>query len=478
MANQLPITNFVNVSVTQLSPGIGNYNTSNVGLFTDEAPNLGTFGNLGYAAYLEPTQVGIDFGTNSKTYQMAVSLFSQQPNILTGSGELIVVLMTNAVKHLAFSGTPASGTFLLTYNANSSAAINWNDTASQIQVKARALPGLEEVVVSGSMATSLDIKMAGIYAPLALTTSSNTLMTSVPAAITITITTPTAAETLANAITRTSTLVQYFGVIADETADVMGQTDVLAAAAIIQALNKIALFVGNDPADIAQGGLLDLLRSGSLTKGRALYYGDDVDLNCLEYMAAYAGRGFSVDFSGSNTTTTMNLKVLAGIQPDPTITQTQLDLAKAAGADTYASYQGVPAIDSTGANQYFDQVYNREWFVGALQVAGFNYLAQSSTKIPQTESGMDGLKGSYRNICEEAVTNQYLAPGTWTSATTFGNQAQFLLNIAQRGYYIFSTPISQQNAADRADRKAPLVQIAGKEAGAIQSSNVVVTINP
>jgi hypothetical protein len=90
---------------------------------------------------------------------------------------------------------------------------------------------------------------------------------------------------------------------------------------------------------------------------------------------------------------------------------------------------------------------------------------------------MDGLKGAYRNICNQAVTNQYSAPGTWTSSTTFGNQVLFLQNIIQYGYYIYSQPISQQLATARDARQAPLCQIALKEAGAIQSSDVIVYVN-
>src|SRR5690606_2514858 len=124
-------------------------------------------------------------------------------------------------------------------------------------------------------------------------------------------------------------------------------------------------------------------------------------------------------------------------------------LTVAAGADTYVSFQGSPSVNCAGSNRFFDQVYNLGWFIGALEIAGFNYLKQSSTKIPQTENGVDGLKGAYRAVCEQAVTNGYCAPGTWTSPTTFGNQANLLENVEQRGYYIYSQPISQQSQADR-----------------------------
>lgn len=373
--NQLQLSNVINISVSQAQQGISNYNTSNLAIFSTETPSP-VFTD-GFKIYLEPTEVGDDFGTSSVTYKMALAVFSQQPNILANGGYLVVIPFEPS-------------------------------------------------------------------------------------------------ETLDAAITRTSDLVQYFGLMSTQ---IESGADMLAAAAVVQALNKIAFFVQKASASIQPGGDLDDLRTGGFTQSRGLYYGSTLDLDALIMQASYAGRGLSVNFSGSNTTITMNLKDLTGVQPDPTITQTLQNAATLAGADTYVSLQGVPKVLCSGANAFFDQVYNLRWFVGALQVAGFNYLAQSSTKIPQTENGMDGLKGAYRAVCEQAVTNQYSAPGLWNSPTTFGNQADMLANIAQRGYYVYSLPIAQQSQADREDRKAPLVQIALKEAGAIHSSTVIVYVN-
>lgn len=372
---QLQITNIIDISVSATPVGAGAYSTSNLAIFSSETPDP-VFDD-GYKIYLEPTEVGTDFGSDSVTYQMANAVFSQQPNILAGGGYLVVIPLESS-------------------------------------------------------------------------------------------------ETLGAAVTRTADLVQYFGLMSTT---IESQVDMLAAAAIVQPLNKIAFFVQKASASIDTGGSLDLLRSGGFTQSRGLYYGTSVTTDALVMQAAYAGRALSVNFSGSNTTSTMNLKDLTGVQPDPTMTQTLFNKGKAAGADMYVSFQGVPKVFSTGANSYFDQVYNLQWFVGALQINGFNFLAQSSTKVPQTEAGMDGLKGAYRQICEAAVTNAYVAPGSWTNPTTFGNQADLFSNISQLGYYIYSQPVSQQLQVDRAARKAPLVQIAIKEAGAIQSSSVIVYVN-
>lgn len=281
------------------------------------------------------------------------------------------------------------------------------------------------------------------------------------------------AETLSAAITRTQGLVSYFGIITDHTLETIGSTDVLATGAIVQDINAIALLVGSTTASIS--GIITELTESDLTQTRGLYYGGSTAAVLMA--AAYAGRGFSTEFDGSLTTQTMHLKPLTTILPDTSMTQTILNNAIAAGADTYPSISGIPSVFCSGANDYFDNVDNLQWFVGALQAAGFNYLAGTGTKIPQTEQGMNGLKQAYRAICQQAIANGYLAPGSWTSPTTFGNQADFFSNIASFGYYIYSEPVSQQNATDRAARKAPLVQIAIKLAGAIQSSSVVVYVN-
>ncbi len=75
---------------------------------------------------------------------------------------------------------------------------------------------------------------------------------------------------------------------------------------------------------------------------------------------------------------------------------------------------------------------------------------------------MTGLKGALRQVCLQAVNNGYLAPGAWNSSTTFGNLADFYNNITQFGFYIFSTPISQQSGNRTAKTiagKSPLYKL-------------------
>ena len=242
----------------------------------------------------------------------------------------------------------------------------------------------------------------------------------------------------------------------------------------VQALgDKILILPSSTYSDVA-GAFTDI-KDALDTRTRCLYHGDADEK--LAFAAAYAGAGFSVNYGASNSTLTMNLKQLATVATDDKITQAYRDACLAAGVDIYASVAGIPAVLSSGGNDYFDNVLNTIWFVSALKVAGFNALAQVASKVPQTEAGISLLKSAYRTVCQQAVNNAFVAPGSWTSPETFGVQADFFANISGFGFYIYSQPVNLQSVADRTARKAPVIQIAAKLAGAVHSSNVIVSLN-
>lgn len=377
MSNQLDITNVITISLSAAQTGLGEYNVNNLAIFSGETPET-SFGDLGYKIYKAPKEVGVDFGTTSTTYKMALSVFAQTPNILNGDGYLVIIPFASS------------------------------------------------------------------------------------------------SETLATAISRADSLVQFFGILSTKDYD---DEEVAAAAAVVQTLNKILFVVSNSASDIAATGSFHDIAEAGYDKTRCLAYLSTTTEPAKIMAAAYAGRALSTAFEGSNTTSTMHLKDLVGVTADPTMTQTQLNLCQDCGADAYVNIAGVAKTFTSGANGFFDQVYNRCWFLGALEVAGFNALAKVSTKVPQTEPGMTILKGAYRLVCDRAVRNGYCAPGAWNSADRFGDVEAMLRNIEEVGYYIYSLPVNQQAQTEREARKAPLIQIALKEAGAIHSSNVLVYIN-
>lgn len=471
MAN-LSISNVINIQVSATPSGLGEFNTGNLAIFTHEVPGE-EFGSDAYKTYLTASEVAQDFGSDAITTKMANAVFAQSPNILSPGGSLKIFPLGAASSKITFSNEPDAGTATLYYGDDAdhvSGTINYNSDATAVQTALRAIPALAKATVTGDFAEGFVITVPGDLNP-ALHIKTNTLnLNNDDTTLTFTV---TGVETIAAALARTTALTPYVGIL---TTHIIDQTELLAAAAAIQADYKVGFFPGTAAADIEVGGKLDLLRSGGFNRTRGLYYGLSSE-GALIFAAAYASRGMSVNYSGSNTTLTMNLKDLATVPVDTTMTQTLKGKAEAAGADIYASIEGLSKVLSFGANKYFDQVFNLIWFCKKLEIDCFNYLAMSSTKVPQTEMGADGFDNVCRKVCAQAVLNAYAAPGEWTISDTFGDPATFKQNITEQGYYVWHSPVANQSAAERAGRKLPLCQVALKEAGAVHGASVLVYIN-
>lgn len=452
----LPLSNIISVNVFFPPTGLAAFNVNNLALFTSDA-FLSNANNDAYRVYASAQQVGVDFGTTSETYLQAVSVFSQQPNMLAGGGSLIIFpsFTNTSINTVAIA---AAGTGYVV-----------GDILNIVQGNAYGGTVTVATVYAGAI-TSVTVTTGGTgysaAAGLAVTGGTGT-------GATITISTLTT-ETLTQAISRTANLIYYCGIIS--TTYGANSTWAALATAVQSYGTKLLFLPSNSLTDIT--GIFTTIQQATNYFTRCLFYSSATALNGRLFAAAYAARLLSVNFQGSLTAITMNLKQLSGITPDSGVTTTVASLCVTAGVDVYASYQNSPGVISNGANKFADQVFNLIWFVLALQVAGYNALAQTATKIPQTTAGMNMYVGALKQVCQQAVTNGYLAPGTWTAVDTFGNQANFLSNISTYGYYIYFQPVSQQSAADRALRKAPLVQIAAKESGAIQSSIINIYDNP
>lgn len=283
-------------------------------------------------------------------------------------------------------------------------------------------------------------------------------------------------ETLAEAITRLSGEIYFEGIL---TTRDLTQEEAVAASTLVESMkDRILMLPGYAVADLT--GLFAQVANNVYTRPVIYLTGADTNakkLNSRLFAAAYLSRGLAVNYSGSKTTMTMNLKDLAGIVADTAISETILNQCETAGADCYPSIEGLAkVISNKHAGQYFDQVTNSIWFVGALEIAYFNVLATSRTKIAQTDDDLAKANKAIRKVCNQAVANGYLAPGTWNSTDTFGNIDDFNRNIEEFGFYMYQQPVAEQSQTEREDRIAPLLQIAGKEAGAVHSGAILVYI--
>jgi hypothetical protein len=491
MSGILPVSNIINVTITNTPSGLTEKNVNSLALFTTETPDDGE----PYSINIAPSTVIENYGTSSVTAAMANAIFAQSPNLRTGNGRLVVIPYTDAVSATSGYFTTAS----LTANLAALIAVTNGDLRVTIDsvnydltgvdfTPATTIAGIAEIlqsklvngiVTSTSTTIIVTSKKVGADADVVLAALSGGSGTDLAgsgllntAGGTATSGANSSGETLLQAIARTKGSVSYAPIITNLE---MEDSVVMAVSNAIQAMDNIFLHHVSSTVDIS-GGLGEDVQQAGNKKTRILGYTvSPAEANLMK--SAYSGRGFSVNFTGSLTSQTMNLKQLATITPDPGITQTLYSDADINGVDLYVSYDGVASVYSTGGNDFFDNPYSDLALKFALETAGFNYLRQTNTKVPQTEPGMSGLKSAYAQVCDRFVRNGCIAPGAWTSSERFGNPVIFDQNVLNFGYYIYSLPIILQSASEREIRKAPLVQIAIKRAGAIHTSDVIVLVN-
>lgn len=282
-------------------------------------------------------------------------------------------------------------------------------------------------------------------------------------------------ETYTEAIERMAGQLYFEGII---TTRAVTDDEAVAASAAVQAMQDRILMMPASSVNAltANTGLFTKTASNFFTRNVLYTKGIDDDeaaRNARIFAAGYLSRGLAVNYNGSNTTLTMNLKDLSGIEADTNINETILTQCATVGADCFPSVEGLAKVVSNEqGGSYFDQVANQIWLVTTIQREVFNLLATTRTKIPQTETGANMIMSVIKDVLVQAVTNGYIAPGTWNSSDTFGNQEDFLRNIEEFGYYIYHQPVSEQSQADREARKAVPFMVACKEAGAVHSANI------
>lgn len=498
----------INVSISNTPIGLGNANINTIGIFTVEQPTWA--GSETHRIYFNASSVGIDYGTTSEAYEQAVAIFSQSPNPTSTGGYVAMIPLIGTPIPPAPAVLTGTATVDVTTLVAGAYDVNLNGTEYSFTlggVPATAQDvvdafnsaqdgGLNPITDIASLSSdnnagtvvTFNITSVGTGSATSLTLSASAGTDIAPLLNFIYETeVGTDAEVLdepiLDAVTRIQDDVAFQGILLTQE---LSDVDLKALSAGIQGTNRL-LFVGKSNLTAIAGVFTDIKNASEHQTRCLAYYNSGNNTltdqrSARKFASAYAGRGMSTNFAGAGTAITMNLNELVTILPDPyirgTVKETLIQSAETAGVDIYVGDpNGQKGVISNGANLFYDEIYNRIWFKGALQVSGYNVLKTTPTKIPQTETAMTFLKNALARVCEQAVTNGYVANGSWTLPDTFGDPERFLNNILTNGFYIYSQPVVLQDPADRASRKAPLVQIAIKSAGAIHSVDLLININ-
>lgn len=285
-------------------------------------------------------------------------------------------------------------------------------------------------------------------------------------------------ETTAEAIARLAAEVYTEGIL---TTRDLTDAEAIAASTAVEAMpNNILFITSNDPDALESGGLFYTLKDNKQTRKLLYLTGTDTTTqkaNGKLFAAAFASRGLSVNYNGSNSTITMTYKDLAGVPVDTNISETILAKCETIGADVYCSIEGLAKVISfKQGGQYFDEITNQIWLRTAIQTTVANVLFTTRNKIPQTTQGVNTLVNAIYTVLNQGVVNGMIGAGKWNSADTFGVYEDFMRGIRTFGYYVYFTPIAEQSQADREARKCPVISIAVKLSGAIEHANVVIYI--
>ncbi|WP_431296492.1 DUF3383 family protein [Rahnella sp. PAMC 25559] len=281
-------------------------------------------------------------------------------------------------------------------------------------------------------------------------------------------------ETLLQAVNAVLQFTNWYGLGIAHT-DALVDADVLSVATAIESasVSRILAVTTQDPDTLVTATTTDLaskLKAGSYGRTFCQYSSSS------KYAALSAfGRAFTVNFNGNNTTITLKFK------QEPVVTYETLTTAQAAALDAkdanvFVYYANDTAIIQQGVmsnGDFFDERHGLDWLQNYVQTNLFNLLYTSTTKIPQTEAGTTRLLTNVEQSMDQAVSNGLVAAGIWNGGP-IGQVSPG--DTLTKGYYVYANPLSTQAQADREKRKAPLIQVACKLAGAVHFADVQINV--
>lgn len=192
-------------------------------------------------------------------------------------------------------------------------------------------------------------------------------------------------------------------------------------------------------------------------------------------VASLFGRFATVNFQASSSVITGMFQQEPGVTAE-ILTESQAAALEAKNCNVFVAYSNSRAIiqEAVMTNGYFiDEMQGTDWLQNAIQTAVFNLLYTRTTKVPQTDPGINLIVNTIDAQLVQAVTNGLVAPGVWQGPQIGQINTGDAL---AKGWYVYAQPIAQQAYADRVARKAPPIQVAICLAGAVHSANVLVSV--
>lgn len=169
-------------------------------------------------------------------------------------------------------------------------------------------------------------------------------------------------QTLADAVIAAEEQIFFGGILTTQFAD---NTTIQANATAFQAMDKVYYEVTTSHNNISILG--KNIQAAGLGKTRINSYAMGKEAAKVE-IATYATIAQSVNYNGTATANTMNLKTLTGVLPDGYLNSTFVNSAKTYGVDIYGSTGGLSVVYSNNNNGYTDDIVNQLWLKRSLKL--------------------------------------------------------------------------------------------------------------
>lgn len=283
-------------------------------------------------------------------------------------------------------------------------------------------------------------------------------------------------ETLLESVNAVLDYASWYGLaIATGKDEIIADDDILAVAAAIESAAQHRVFaVTSQAASLLNATTTTDLASRLKAAGYARTF-IQYSSHCRHAAVSAFARAFTVNFNGSNTTLTLKFKSEPGVISEM-LSSSQAAVLKSKHANVFVMFANDSAILQQGVmanGDFFDERHGLDWLQNYVQTNLYNLLYTSATKVPQSEAGITRLMANVEASMDQAISNGLVAAGVWNGGD-IGQLASG--DMLTKGYYVYARPLSAQAVADREARKAPLIQVACKLAGAVHYADVQINV--
>lgn len=201
------------------------------------------------------------------------------------------------------------------------------------------------------------------------------------------------------------------------------------------------------------------LKAKSLSRTLSMY-----SSKTSEYPSvSVAGRAFTVNFEGENTTITLMYKLCPTITVED-LTPSQYAALTEKNGNAFVNVDGTSmyATSAMANGTFFDTIHGTDWLQNSIETGVFNLLYRTATKIPYTDVGAGMIVQRVEQSLRQGVTNGLIAPG-------YTPEGEYL----PLGYSVSYVPMANVNSSDKSKRTYRGISFKAVGAGAIH--NVFIT---